>query len=140
MATDEKGIPPSYVHVGAATPPYVPSAAPAAGYEGQQPAVAANQYPTPGPYYYPRGQPPPPAYQQQQTTGVVIVGGPTPVAQNVLVVRTVRANVQIPDVYPGPAFCLFAPGIIEIFIRSSVVVSHFEWFLLIKVDKTCHCR
>ena len=129
MATSEKGgpVPPSYVP--GYTAPYAPGTAP--GYEGQQPQPVG--YPPPGGYYYPppsgvaaTSQPPPPAYQQQQTTGVVVVGAP-PVVQNVMVVRTVRANVQIPDVYPGLAFCMFAPGIIETMIRSSIVVRQFNY-------------
>ena len=111
-------------------PPSGPTAAFA--YQGQPQPV--HHYPSqpypPQPYppqsaaYYP-----PPAYdqqpgQQQSTTGVVVVGGPTaPVAQNVVIVQTVRTNVQIPDMYPGIAFCGFTPGIIETIIRSSIAVS-----------------
>ena len=134
MATSDKGahLPPSYTDPTAASraTPYTPGTA--TGYAGQQPPVR-QQYP-PGAYYpapssFVEAQPLlPPGYnpqsynQQQQTTGVVVVGGAVPVAQNILVVQTVRANVQLPRVYPGPAFCLFAPGIIETFIRSSIVV------------------
>ena len=37
-------------------------------------------------------------------------------------VRTVNPNVQIPDTYPGFAFCKFTPGKIESVIRLTVVV------------------
>ena len=138
MATSDKGarLPPSYTDSTAAAP-YAPGTA--TGYAGQQQYPPGAYYPAPSNFV--AAQPPPPAYnpqsynQQQQTTGVVVVGGTVPVAQNVLVVQTVRANVQIPDVYPGPAFCLFAPGIIETFIRSSIVVRQFKPFLLIKMNK-----
>ena len=126
MATDVKGdpLPPSHMQG--------PIAATAYTQHGQQPV---HQYPS-QPYPpqgagidYGAGYYPPPAYQpqpvqQQNTTGVVVIGGPTvPVAQNVVVVRTLRTNVQIPDTYPGVAFCKFTPGIIETVIRSSIVVS-----------------
>ena len=128
MATSEKGpIPPQSYTGNMPSAPYAPGAS-APGYEGQQPV---GQYP-PAAYYYPQNQPPPPAYQQQQTTGIVVVGAQPPMAQNVLVVQTVRANVQIPEVYPGPAFCMFTPGIIETLIRSSIVVRQFKRFLLIE--------
>lgn len=111
MATGEKNHPPSYVEPTAQ--PYPP------GYGAQPPPPAAAFYPPPGTVI--AGQPPP-AYGQQQTANVVMVGGaPTPV-QNVVVVQTIRANVQIPEVYPGVAFCMFAPGIIETVIRISLMV------------------
>jgi len=119
MATGEKSnhLPPSHMSG--------PTAAFA--YQGQPQPVhhyPSQPYPPQGAAYYP-----PPAYdqqpgQQQSTTGVVVVGGPTaPVAQNVVIVQTVRTNVQIPDMYPGIAFCGFTPGIIETIIRSSIAVS-----------------
>ena len=134
MATSNKGahLPPSYTaSVATSRAPYAPGTA--SGYGGQQPPVQQQNLP-PGGYYPapPRFGPvqqPPPAYnQQQQTTGVVVVGGAPAVTQNVLVVQTVRANVQLPEVYPGPAFCLFAPGLVETFIRTSIVVRQFRPF------------
>lgn len=122
MSTGEKSdhIPPSYVD--SAGHPFAPG--PVTGYEGQQPA----QYPAPTQVVYrpapATAYPAPPAYpypQQQQAASVVVVGG-APANQNVLVVRTVRANVQIPDVYPGLAFCQFVPGMLETFIRSATAV------------------
>ena len=147
MATSDKGapLPPLYMYPTAASrAPYAPGTA--TGYARQQPPVQ-RQYP-PGAYYpapssFGAVQPPPPA-NNQQTTNVVVVGGtvPVPVAQNVLVVQTVRTNVQIPEVYPGPAFCLFAPGIIETFIRSSIVVRQFKplnfCYIYIRILKLCH--
>ena len=131
MATSEKSgpLPPLYV---GPTAPYVYAQGTAPGYEGQQPQPVG--YPPPGGYYYPppsgvaaTSQPPPPAYQQQQNVTTIIVGGPAPLpAQNAMVVQTVRTNVQIPKVYPGVAFCRFAPGIIETIIRSSIVVSDWD--------------
>ena len=114
MATGEKNHPP---YVEPTVQPY-PVGAPI-GYGGQQPPVAAY-YPLPGSQVI-AGQPPP-AYAQQQTSNVVVVGGAPTAAQNVVVVQTVRANVQIPEVYPGVAFCMFSPGIIETIIRISTMV------------------
>ena len=112
MATDEKSNPPpSYVEPTAQ--PYAPEQA--IGYTGQQPV----QYP---PNVYHPGTAPPAYPQQQQATSVVYAGGVPAVNQNVLIVQTVRTNVQIPEIYPGVAFCSFVPGIIETLIRSSVVV------------------
>lgn len=86
--------------------PYAPGAAPGE-YGAQQPV----QYPAPNPpSYYPPGQ-------QQQGANVAFV----PAAQNVRVVN-VRTNLQIPDVYPGIAFCKFIPGIVETSIRLSLMV------------------
>lgn len=130
MDTSEKNQPPpSYVEPMAQ--PYAPGAA--TGYEGQQ----MVQYPQgaypPGVYYPPSGaagvpsQLPPPSYsQQQQASSVVVVGNAPPVTQNVMVVHTVRPNVQIPELYPGVAFCMFPPGLIETIIRASITV---RWFI-----------
>ena len=121
MATDEKSNPPSSSYVEPTAQPYAPRQA--TGYTGQQlvqyqPSV---QYP---PNVYHPGAVLPAYPQQQQATSVVFAGGVP--NQNVLVVQTdvqtVRTNVQIPEVYPGVAFCSFVPGIIETLIRSSVVV------------------
>ena len=131
MATSDKGphLPPSYTDaVPSLRAPHAPGTA--SGYGGQQPPVQQQNLPPsayyPAPSRFGAVHQSPPAYsQQQQTTGVVVVGG-APIAQNILVVQTVRANVQIPGVYPGPAFCLFAPGLIETFIRSSKVVREYS--------------
>ena len=133
MATSEKGAPPPPSYTAPSGALYVPGTA--TGYVGQQLRQQPVQQQYPPAAYYPAPssfQPPPPGYnQQQQTTGVVVVGS-APMAQNVLVVQTVRANVQIPGVYPGPAFCMFTPGIIETFIRSSLVVRQYKPFVLMK--------
>ena len=125
MATDEKNHPhPPYVEprVEPSAPPLPPGAQ--IGYEGQpslQYPSADSYYPAPGGII--AGQSPPPAYdQQQQVSNVMVVGGAPIVPQNLVVVQTVRPNVQIPVVYPGVAFCKFAPGTIETIIRASVLV------------------
>ena len=108
MASDEKSNPPpSYVEP--AAPPYAPPYAP------EQVTGYAQQ-----PVQYPLGHPG--VVLPAQTTSVAFAGGVPAVNQNVLIVQTVRTNVQIPEVYPGVAFCSFVPGIIETLIRSSVVV------------------
>lgn len=118
METGEKNHPPSYVEP--TVQPYPPGAP--IGYAGQPPP----QYPPAVAYYPPPGSviagQPPTYAQQQQASNVVVVGGAPTVPQNVLVVQTIRANVQIPEVYPGVAFCKFAPGIIETIIRVSLMV------------------
>ena len=118
MATDKKSNPPSsYVEPTAL--PYAPRQA--TGYTGQQPVQYQQSIQYPPNVYHPGAVLP--AYpQQQQATSVVFAGGVPAVNQNVLIVQTVRTNVQIPEVYPGVAFCSFVPGIIETLIRSSVVV------------------
>ena len=118
MATDEKSNPPPSSYVEPTTQPYAPRQA--TRYTGQQPVQyqPSVQYPS---YVYHPGAVLPAYPQQQQATSVVFAGG-VPANQNVLVVQTVRTNVQIPEVYPGVAFCSFVPGIIETLIRSSVVV------------------
>jgi len=101
MMADEKSNPP---------PPYIPGVV--TEYEGQQPAYPSSAVPPPPSY---------PGHQQQTSANVAFFGG-TPVTQNVLVIQTVRANAQVPDVYPGFAFCKFTPGIIETLIRTSLAV------------------
>ena len=65
------------------------------------------------------------AQQQQTTTSLVNVvsEGEPAVVHNVSQAEIVRSNyVQIPNVYPGCAFCKFVPGVIETLIRLAIVV------------------
>ena len=100
-------------------PPYAPDTSP-----NQQGNFVVQQQAYPpayAPTYPPQGAVYPVVGQQQQT--VVVTGGQIPV-QNVVLVRPNGRghNPQVAGAQPGPAFCLFAPGMIETGIRVSLVV------------------
>lgn len=77
---------------------------------------------------------PPPAYpissphvhvSTTASAAIFTAGNSRPAVRNPMV-RNVSPDAQIPDVYPGCAFCKFPPGIIETVIRSSVVVRYYK--------------
>ena len=64
---------------------------------------------------------PPPAYLSPRASATIFTTAYPPPIRN-RTVRTVNPNVQIPDTYPGFAFCKFTPGKLETVIRLTVVV------------------
>ena len=92
-------------------PPYVLPSAPAAS------SVVGDQL---------TEDEPPPAYRSPRvsTTAAAATMFTTAYAPPIRnrTVRTINPNVQIPDTYPGFAFCKFTPGKIETVIRLTVVV------------------
>lgn len=72
---------------------------------------------------------PPPAYPGSNVHGACVPTTNTifttahsrPIARNQMV-RAANADAQIPDIYPGLAFCKFIAGKIETAIRLTIVV------------------
>ena len=137
---------------GALQPPSTAPHAPGiwTGYEGKHHAAPATAYyPAPSSFAPPGVEFPPSsptqyhlhsaeynqAQQQQTTTSLVnVVSGGEPVIHNVSQVEIVRSNyVQIPNVYPGCAFCKFVPGVLETLIRLAIVVRRLQNHFAIKI-------